>query len=202
MGNAVSGITSPIGQRIHVIGNSCSGKSTLGSRLAQVLGVPFVELDALNWQPNWVGLNATDPDRFQELIKEATKGDGWVVPGSYTSFSQKVFWSRLDTVIWLDLPLPLLVSRLLRRSWRRWRSKELLWGTNYERFWPQLMVWRKEESLLWWIVTQHGRKRHSMLRYMVDPRWSHIRFFRLTLPSEVEAFSRAIEQEVMRGIAR
>ena len=102
-------------------------------------------------------------------------------------------------MIWLDLPLPLLVSRLLRRSWRRWRSKELLWGTNYERFWPQLMVWRKEESLLWWIVTQHGRKRHSMLRYMVDPRWSHIRFFRLTLPSEVEAFSRAIEQEVMRG---
>jgi adenylate kinase family enzyme len=202
VGNGVSGITSPIGQRIHVIGNSGSGKSTLGARLAQVLGVPFVELDALNWQPNWVGLNANDPARFEELIKEATRGDGWVVAGSYTRFSQKVFWQRLDSVIWLDLPLPLLVSRVLRRSWRRWRSKELLWGTNYEQFWPQLMVWRKEESLLWWIVTQHRRKQRGMLGCMTDPRWSHIRFFRLTSPSEVGEFGRTIEQAVTRGALR
>ena len=44
-----------IGRRIHVIGNSCSGKSTLGATLA--FRVPFVELDAINWHPRWVGLN-------------------------------------------------------------------------------------------------------------------------------------------------
>jgi cytidylate kinase len=37
----------PTGTRIHVTGNSCSGKSTLGERLAEALGVPFIELDAL-----------------------------------------------------------------------------------------------------------------------------------------------------------
>jgi hypothetical protein len=42
---------SPIGQHVHVLGNSSSGKSTVGLRLSRALGVPFVELDALNWKP-------------------------------------------------------------------------------------------------------------------------------------------------------
>lgn len=182
-----------VGQRIHVIGNSCAGKSTLGKRLARALRAPFVELDALNWEPGWIGLNATDPAELERRIRDATAGEGWVVAGSYTAFSQRVFWPRLETVIWLDLPMPVLLARVLRRSWRRWRSRELLWGTNYEEFWPQLMVWRGEDSLVWWIVTQHARKRRQMLGYMADPGWSHIRFIRLTSPGEVEAFASAIE---------
>ena len=181
----------PIGRRIHVVGNSCSGKSVLGERLASALQVPFVELDALNWRPGWVGLNETDPEEFESLIAKATAGDAWVVAGSYMSFSQRVFWPRLETVVWLDLPMHLLVCRVLRRSWTRWRSKELLWGTNHERFWPQLMVWKKEDSLVWWIVTQHSRKRRDIRLYMSEPRWQHIRFLRLESSAAVEGFSRA-----------
>lgn len=99
--------------------------------------------------------------------------------------------AAIETVVWLDLPMHLLVWRVLRRSWTRWRSKELLWGTNRERFWPQLMVWRKEDSLVWWIVTQHGRKRRDMRRYMEEPRWRHIQFLRLESSAAVEGFSRA-----------
>jgi adenylate kinase family enzyme len=195
---STSSPNSPIGRRIHVIGNSCSGKSTLGERLARVLEVPFVEIDALNWQPGWVGLNATDPQELERRLNEAIAGDGWVVAGSYMGFSQRTFWPRLETVIWLDLPLPQLVSRVLRRSWRRWRSKELLWGTNYEQFWPQLAIWRKEESLLWWIVTQHKRKRSNMLACMTDPRWAHIRFMRLASHEEIETFASSIEETATR----
>lgn len=184
---------SPIGQRIHVMGNTSAGKSTLGMQLASVLGVPFVELDALNWLPDWVGLNATNPEEFERRIAEATAGDGFVVAGSYSNFSEKVFWERLDTVVWIDLPLPLILRRVITRSWRRWRSKELLWGTNYESFWGQLAIWRKGDSLIWWAVTQQQRKRRMMLAKMANPRWSHIRFIRLTSTHEVEAFRAAIE---------
>ena len=180
-----------IGRRIQVIGNSCSGKSTLGEQLSIVLQVPFVELDALHWRPGWAGLSETDPEEFERLIEEATIGDGWVVAGSYAGFSQRAFWPRLETIIWLDLPMYQLIWRVLSRSWKRWRSKELLWGTNYDRFWPQLMIWNKKESLLWWIVSQHRRKRRNMRAYMSEPGWQHIQFLRLGSSAEVATFSRA-----------
>lgn len=178
--------TVEIGKRIHVIGNSCSGKSTVGRRIASVLEIPLVELDELNWMPDWVGLNDSDPIEFGNRIRKATSGEEWIVSGSYSGFSRKIFWPRVQTVIWLDLPLPLLILRMFRRSWLRWRSRELLWGTNYEKFWPQLMFWRKEDSLLWWIVTQHERKRLEMRRCIDDSRWDHIQFIHLTSVAEID----------------
>jgi adenylate kinase family enzyme len=184
----------PIGRRVHVLGNSSTGKSTLGERLAGSLGVSFVELDALNWQPDWVGLNETDPAELERRFDEATSGEGWVAAGSYSQFAQRVFWPRLETVVFLDLPVPQLLWRVLRRSWRRWRTKELLWGTNYEKFWAQLKVWSKQDSLIWWIVTQQKRKRNDLLACAADPRWAHIRFVRLTSTREIDAFARALDE--------
>ena len=182
----------PIGRRIHVIGNSCSGKSSLGKKLAASFSIPFVELDALNWDPGWIGLNEKNPEELERRISKATEGCSWIVAGSYARFSQRVFWPRLETVIWLDLPMYLLIWRVLMRSWVRWRTKELLWGTNYESFWRQLKVWNKEDSLLWWIVTQHQRKRRRMREYMGDSRWRHISFLHLQSASEVEEFQNAL----------
>ena len=179
---------SPIGERIHVTGNVASGKSTLARRLAEALDAPLVELDELNWLPDWVGLNETDPGEFERRIRRATGGERWVVAGSYGRFSRRIIWPRLATVVWLDLPMPVLAWRALRRSWRRWRTGELLWGTNRERFWPQLMIWRKHDSLLGWLITQHARKRRDMVERMSDPRWEHIRFVRLRSEREVEEF--------------
>lgn len=182
----------PLQHRLHIIGNSCSGKSTLGRRLAEALDVSFVELDAINWQPNWIGLHDTDPAAFERRIREATAGDAWVVADSYMSFAQRCFWDRVQTVIWLDLPMRVLLARLLRRSWRRWRTNELLWGTNYDDFWKHLKIWRREESLIWWIVTQHTHKRRKMRAAMADPRWRHIRFIRRT--------SSALDESLMTAV--
>ena len=183
----------PIGRRVHVIGNSCSGKSTLASRLAKALDADFVELDALNWLPGWVGLSETDPDELERRFSHATRGDAWVVAGSYSGCSQRSFWARLETVVWLDLPMSVLLKRHLVRSWQRARSRELLWGTNVEEFWQHFLVWRKERSLIYWIVTQHRRKRSQMLAWMADPCWSHIRFVRLKSGREAEACARSVE---------
>ena len=166
----------------------------MAERLSRSLAVPLVDLDALNWEPNWVGLNTSDPAEFERRLRAATSDDAWVVAGSYARFSERVFWPRLETVIWLDLPLAALLARALTRSWRRWRSKELLWGTNYERFWPQLMIWRKDESLLWWIATQQRRKRRALIDRMASPEWAHIRFIRLVSRSEVERFVASLQR--------
>lgn len=184
---------SPIGHRIHVLGNTGSGKSTLGARLAAALDVPFVELDALNWLPGWRGLNLEDPAELERRIAAATAGEGWVVAGSYLDLCQRVFWPRLETAVFLDLALPRLLARLVARSWLRHRSRELLWGTNVERFWPQLRVWRPEESLLGWAATQQGPKRRRLREDAADPRFAHVRFVRLASPGAIEAFARRVE---------
>ena len=189
----------PIGPRIHVTGNSGSGKSTLAARLAKAIDAPFVELDALNWLPGWVDLNVEDPAELERRFRRATQGESWVTAGSYTAPAQRAFWPRLTTIIWLDLPAPLLVYRVLHRSWRRWREAELLWGTNRESFWPHLALWRGEESLVWWIVTQHNRKRRQMKKAMAAPRWAHIRFVRLASSADVETLAAAVERSGAQG---
>ena len=67
---------SPIGRRVHVIGNAAAGKSTLAKRLAAALDAEFVELDALNWLPGWVGFNETDPGELTRRDRHVRSGHG------------------------------------------------------------------------------------------------------------------------------
>jgi len=187
---------SPLGQRIIVVGASCSGKSTLGERLAGLLEVPFVELDALYWKPGWA---APPEEEFRAKLFEATANDGWVVAGGYHRETSATIWPRAETVVWLDLPLKLTVWRILRRSWTRWRRHELLWGTNEEKFWQQLKIWSREDSLIAFTVgTRHERHRRY-LGAMSDPQWSHIRFIRLRSQAEVELLAGGLEAVLARG---
>ena len=59
--------------RINVVGSSGCGKSTLGQHLARALALPYIELDALFWQPNWTP--APDP-AFLEGITSALSAPG------------------------------------------------------------------------------------------------------------------------------
>lgn len=134
-----------LGRRIVVVGPSCAGKSTLGMELARRLNLPFIELDALFWQENWG--RPTD-EHFCELLRGAHAGDAWVSSGNYLRQTQRVTWPLADTLIWLDAGMMRTSWRILRRSWRRWRTQELLWGTSRERFWRQLKLWDPNASLI------------------------------------------------------
>jgi adenylate kinase family enzyme len=163
-------------RRIVVIGNTCAGKSTLGDALAKALSVRFVDLDALFWKPNW---QKPELAEFRAKVDEATRERGWVVAGNYTT-QRDISWPRADTVVWLDVPLLLVVKRVLTRSFGRWRSQELLWGTNHESFLSHLKVWDEEASLIAWAVRHHLPRRRSFEQAMTDPQWAHLKFIRFT----------------------
>lgn len=173
---------SPPLQRVILIGNTSSGKSTLGAELARRLDSAFVDLDALFWQPGW---QEPDPEEFRAKVREATRGDRWVTAGNYLGRVDDITWPRAQTVVHLDLGLRTSLSRVLARSWRRSRSGELLWGTNTESFAKHLKLWSREDSLLSWAVYAHVTRRPRLLARRTDPRWAHIDFVRLRTPGEV-----------------
>lgn len=189
-------MTSPaIGRRVIVVGPTNAGKSTLAMRLAAALGVEFVELDALYWKPGWT---APEDDEWHPQLQAIAEREAWVVAGNYLRHTRPILWPRADSVVWLDLPLRVVLPRILRRSWQRARSKELLWGTNTERFLPQLKFW-DPTSLVGYAIQSRKPHRTFLLRAMADPACSHIRFARLRSTAEVEAFARAIEDHARAG---
>jgi hypothetical protein len=78
-----------------------------------------------------------------------------VSAGNYLRQARFVTWPLADTFIWLDIGLPTPPLRIIARSWRRWRSRELLWGVCRETFWRHLQPWDERRSLIRYI--QHRR---------------------------------------------
>ena len=166
-------------QRVLVVGNTGAGKSTLASTLADRLGVPHVEMDALWWQAGWT---ASDPGLFRERLRAATATDRWVACGNYHSHAFDVVWPRADTIVWLDLPLAIVLARLVRRTLRRIRRREQLWNGNVER-WGALFG---RESLLVWALKSHGKHRARYPTLLDATGTAHATTVRLRSPRAVE----------------
>lgn len=170
-------------RRIAIIGNTSAGKSTLAERASARLGVPHIELDALYWEPGW---QAAARDVFRERTADAVAADGWVSSGNYLSAVQDLVWGRAEQLVWLDYSLRTIVPRLLRRTWRRWRERELLWGTNRESLPRHLMLWDQQASLLAFQLRQHVPKRRRYEAELASGRWDHLQVLRLGSPPEAE----------------
>lgn len=139
-------------RRVVVLGISGVGKSTLAKELARRVGGAHVELDAIQHGPDW-----TSPpvEEFRARLAAATDGPAWVVDGNYVSRTAEVLWHRADLVLWLDLPLRVVVPRLLRRSITRIARRTELWNGNRERLGSLV----GSDSLLTWAVQAHRRHR-------------------------------------------
>jgi adenylate kinase family enzyme len=137
-------------RRVAVIGPSCSGKTTTAGRLAAILGVPLVELDALHHDANWT---EAPTDLFQERVRTALAAapDGWVVDGNYYGKLGPLVIDQADTIIWLDIPYGKAVLRVLRRTFGRILRRTELWNGNRETLRSSL----GRESIIWWVLRRH-----------------------------------------------
>jgi adenylate kinase family enzyme len=137
-------------RRIAVIGGSCSGKTTVSRRLAALLGVPRIELDALHHGPNWAEAPA---EVMQQRVRDALAAapDGWIVDGNYFGKLGDFVLERADTVVWLDVPYRTVIRRVLWRTFSRFVTREELWNGNRER----LRDTFGSNSIVWWVLRTH-----------------------------------------------
>lgn len=109
-----------------VAGTSGSGKTTFARRIAGVLGVPHIEVDALFHGPGWT----RRPD-FEANVEAFSGGPEWACEWQYTDV-RPLLASRADLLVWLDLPRVLVMRQLVARTLSRRRTREPLWGVNVE----------------------------------------------------------------------
>jgi adenylate kinase family enzyme len=165
-------------RRILVKGASGAGKSTLGLHLAEHLGLPLVELDALHHRPNWA---AASPSELRDSVLAALDdGRGWIVDGNYDSKLGTLLWDRAELIVWLDLPLPIKLTRLAHRTARRILRHEALWNGNQESL--KSALWGADALFPWTVRTHFRHRREWPQRLVGRP------FVRLRSAREVKAW--------------
>lgn len=174
------------GQRVVVVGTTGSGKTTLARQLAERLAFPHVELDALNWNPDWQ--EAPTPI-FRERVSRALEGERWVVDGNYNK-ARDIVWSRAETIVWLDYPLPVILRRLLVRTARRIATREELWNGNRERLATQFT----KDSLFVWALKTYRRRRREYPTFFQQPEYAHLRVVHLRSPKETVRWLAGVPQ--------
>ena len=176
-------LRSAIVRRVSVVGTSGSGKSTLARELADILGVPHLELDAVHHQPGWAPLPT---DEFRRIVAARAAAGGWVIDGNYGRVRDLV-WARADTVVWLDLPKRTVMRQVVWRTLRRVALRRELWNGNRER-WRNFLTWNPEQSVISWAWHKHAPDRAKYAAAAADPASAHLRFIRLASRRDIARF--------------
>lgn len=161
-----------------MIGASGSGKSTLSRQLAEKLGIPHIELDALQHGENWV-----PRPTFEDDVAAATAADAWVLDGNY-SRTWPLYIDRVDTVVWVDPPRHRVMRQVMGRTARRLFLRVELWNGNRERASTLL----RASHPIRWAWTTHAKQREGYPALLASPELTHATSYRLQTRAEVRAF--------------
>ncbi|WP_220200215.1 hypothetical protein [Ktedonospora formicarum] len=94
--------------KIHIIGGSSSGKTTLAESLSSRFAVPHYELDKIS-QKNGTQMAESLNDAFS-----IAEQPGWVTEGSYIIWTDPLLY-QADYIVLLEIPWPVAASRMIRR---------------------------------------------------------------------------------------
>lgn len=120
-------------RRIHIVGASGSGVSTLGAALSRALAVPQLDTDDFFWMPT--NPPFTDkrpmPERLERLEAALEEAGDWVLSGSLVGWGEPVV-KRFDLVVFLYLPPEVRMARTLLREQGRYGDRIAPGGDMHE----------------------------------------------------------------------
>lgn len=99
-------------QRIAVFGNAGGGKSTLARKLAAITGLPLHVIDKVQFTE---GGRATAEEEYLQWHRNTLAEEAWIIDGYGDT---PTLWERCraaDTLVLVDLPLPVHYWRVTKR---------------------------------------------------------------------------------------
>ena len=166
--------------RVAVVGAVAAGKSTVAREIAARIRAPHIELDALRYEAGWV---AVPQELFRARATEAIGTERWVIEGNYSDV-QDLLWVRAQLLVWLDIPLRVVLWRLIGRTVKRILTGEEFSAGKREHVGRLL----GGNSIVWWAIRSHRRRRRVYEELTARERYAHLEVVRLRSASEVAAW--------------
>lgn len=107
-------VTSPLVDRIAIIGCGGSGKTYLANRLAALLNLPLTHLDGVYYDADW---NPLPQEEFADIQRKLVAEPRWLLEGNYAG-TLPIRLATADTVIFLDLHAITCLVGIVRRRWK------------------------------------------------------------------------------------
>jgi adenylate kinase family enzyme len=103
--------------RIHILGASGCGTTTLGTALAERLEAPQLDTDDYFWEPSEPPFQTPRPrdERQAQLARDLDAHASWVLSGSLCGWGD-VFIPRFDGVVFLRVTTEVRLARLRERE--------------------------------------------------------------------------------------
>lgn len=116
--------------RIHIMGASGSGTSTLGAALSEVLNYTHLDTDDYFWTSKYT-VQRPITERKALLEKDITSIDNWILSGAVCRWGDE-YIEHFDLVVFLWIPQELRMERLKQRELERYGEEVLTGGSMYE----------------------------------------------------------------------
>jgi adenylate kinase family enzyme len=149
--------------RVVVQGASGSGKTTLSMALAAKLNAAHLELDGLYQQPNWTPL---DLEEFRAKVQQFVEQPRWVVDGNYRHV-RDILWPLATTIVLIDLPKRVVMTRVIKRTLLRIVKRERLWNDNRES-WRNALSRDPMHNIILWSWTTYSRYHDEVPREALE----------------------------------
>lgn len=127
--------------RLHIVGASGTGTTTLGRALAASLGIPCFDTDDYYWQrtdPPFTAKRAV-PDRIALLNRDLPQRSSWILSGSLCGWGD-VLIPRFTFVVFLRLDNSVRLERLRRRERERY-GERIDEGGDMRTIHEEFMAW-------------------------------------------------------------
>lgn len=170
--------------RVAVFGNAGGGKSTIARRLAELTGLPLHVVDMMQFAAG--GVAVPEPE-FRQAHADLLRRDRWIIDGFGGA---ALAWERFeaaDTLVHVDLPLPLHYA---------WVSKRLVKGVFAgTKGWPEGSPLWKSTLDSYRVIPLCHRELTPRYRQLILAAAATKRTHHLTSAARIRSFLEAVREE-------